>query len=149
MEIEGAEFNAWFFLNDRWQARTALAYARGDNLSASTPLDSVDPLTLVAGLRFDAASGRWGGEVLLTAVGEKDRVSTPEHVTAGSYNVVDLVGNYNFSETARLRFGVFNIFDELYARWINISSMNAESTTAIANAHQPGTNFRVSFHIDI
>ena len=149
VEIEGAEFNAWFFLNDRWQARTALAYARGDNLSASTPLDSVDPLTLVAGLRFDAASGRWGGEVLLTAVGKKDRVSTPEHVTAGSYNVVDLVGNYNFSENARLRFGVFNIFDELYARWINISSMNADSANAIANAHQPGTNFRISFHIDI
>ena len=149
VEIEGAEFNAWFFLNDRWQARTALAYARGDNLSASTPLDSVDPLTLVAGLRFDAASGRWGGEALLTAVGRKDRVSTPEHVTAGSYNVVDLVGNYNFSESARLRFGVFNVFDELYARWINISSMNAEATSAIANAQQPGTNFRVSFHIDI
>ncbi|MCZ0951489.1 MAG: hypothetical protein OXJ56_02800 [Rhodospirillaceae bacterium] len=44
---------------------------------------------------------------------------------------------------------MFNIFDELYARWINISSMNADSTTAIANAHQPGTNVRVSFHIDI
>ena len=149
VEIEGAEFNAWYFLNDRWQARTALAYARGDNLSASTPLDSVDPLTLVAGLRFDAASGRWGGEVLLTAVGKKDRVSTPERVTADGYNVVDLIGHFNFSDSVRLRFGVFNVFDELYARWINISSMNAESTSAIANAHQPGTNVRVSFHIDI
>ena len=149
VQIEGAEFNAWYFLNDRWQARTALAYARGDNLSASTPLDSVDPLTLVAGLRFDAASDRWGGEVLLTAVASKDRVSTPERVTADAYNVVDLIGHYQFSDSARLRFGVFNVFDELYARWINISSMNADSTTAIANAHQPGTNVRVSFHIDI
>ena len=40
--VRGAEFNARFFLNEQWQARTALAYARGDNLSASTPLDSVD-----------------------------------------------------------------------------------------------------------
>ncbi len=148
VETRGVEFNAQIFLNERWQARTALAYARGDNLSESTPLDSVDPLTAVAGLRYDAASGRWGGELLLTAVGKKDRVSTPEHATADSHNVVDLLGNYNFSDSARLRFGVFNVFDESYARWINISSLNAESTTAIANAHQPGTNFRMSLHID-
>ena len=148
VETRGVEFNAQIFLNERWQARTALAYARGDNLSESMPLDSVDPLTAVAGLRYDAASGRWGGELLLTAVGKKDRVSTLEHATADSYNVVDLLGNYNFSDSARLRFGVFNVFDESYARWINISSLNAESTTAIANAHQPGTNFRVSLNVD-
>ena len=149
VKIRGAEINARFFLNEQWQARTALAYARGDNLSASTPLDSVDPLTLVAGLRFDAPSGRWGGELLLTAVGKKDRVSTPERVIAGSYSVVDVVGNYDFSESVRLRFGVFNVFDERYARWINISSLNAESTTAIKNAQQPGMNFRIGLQIDI
>ena len=131
------------------QARTALAYARGDNRSASTPLDSVDPLTLVAGLRFDAASGRWGGELLLTAAGKKDRVSSPESVTADSYMVVDLLGNYEVSESARLRFGVFNVFDELYARWINVSGLKAESRSAIMNAHQPGISFRISLDLDI
>lgn len=149
VRIRGAEFNARIFLNEQWQVRTALAYARGDNLSASTPLDSVDPLTLVAGLRFDAPSGRWGGELLLTAVGKKDRVSTPERVTADGYSVVDVVGRYDFSEAVRLRFGVFNVFDERYARWINISSLNAESTTAIENAQQPGMNFRIGLQIDI
>ena len=149
VEIRGAEFNARFFFNERWQARTALAYAHGNNRSASTPLDSVDPLTLVAGLRFDAASGRWGGELLVTAVGKKNRVSTPESVTAASYTVVDLVGNYDVTESARVRFGVFNLFDERYARWINISGLNAESTSAIENAYQPGTSFRISLHLDI
>ena len=149
VEIRGAEFSGRALLGEQWQARAALAYARGDNRSASTPLDSVDPLTLVAGLRFDAASGRWGGELLLTAVGEKDRVSTPERVTADSYAVVDIVGNYNFSDSVRLRFGVFNVFDEIYARWINISSLNAESRTTIENAQQPGTSFRVSLYLDI
>ncbi len=149
VEIHGAEFNARFYFNEQWQARTALAYARGDNRSASTPLDSVEPLTLVAGLRFDAATGRWGGELLVTAVGKKSRVATLESVTADSYRVVDLVGNYNVSESARVRFGVFNVFDERYARWINISGLNAESTSAIENAYQPGTSFRISFRLDI
>ena len=149
VEIQGVEFNARFFINEQWQARTALAYAHGDNESASIPLDSVDPFTLVAGLRFDAASGRWGGELLVTAVGKKHRVSTPERVTADSYSVVDLVGNYNVTESARVRFGVFNLFDERYARWINISGLDADSTSTIENAYQPGTSFRISLHLDI
>ena len=149
VDISGAEVNAQVYLNEQWQVRTALAYARGDNRSASTPLDSVDPLTMVAGFRFDAPTGRWGGELLLTAVGEKDRVSTADRVTAGSHNVVDLVGNFNFSESVRLRFGLFNVFDERYARWINISSLDAASRSAIENAREPGMNFRLGFQIDI
>ena len=149
VEIRGAEFNAQFILNEHWQARTALAYARGDNETASTPLDSVDPLTAVAGLRYDAPSTRWGGELLLTAVGAKDRVSATDRVTAEAYNVVDLIGYFNVTDAARLRFGLFNVTDELYARWINISSLNTDSISAIENAHQPGTNFRVGLHIDI
>ena len=87
--------------------------------------------------------------MLVTAVGKKNRVSTPESVTADSYKVVDVVGNYNVTESARLRFGVFNVFDERYARWININGLNAESTPAIENAYQPGTSFRISLHLDI
>ena len=149
VEISGAEFNAQLVLNEQWQARAALAYSRGDNQTDSTPLDSVEPLTAVAGLRYDAASGRWGGELLLTAVGEKDRVSAPDRVTADAYGVVDLIGYFEFSDAARLRFGVFNLFDETYARWINISSLSADSQTTIANAQQPGTNFRLGVQFDI
>ncbi len=149
VEISGAEFNAQFALNEQWQARAALAYSRGDNQTDSTPLDSVEPLTAVAGLGYNAASGRWGGELLLTAVGEKDRVSAPDRVTADGYSVVDLIGYFEFSDAARLRFGVFNLFDETYARWTNISSLSADSLATIANAQQPGTNFRLSLQIDI
>ena len=149
VEISGAEFNAQFTLNEQWQARAALAYARGDNQTDSTPLDSVEPLTAVAGLGYDAASGRWGGELLLTAVGEKDRVSATDRVTADAYSIVDLIGYFEFSDAARLRFGVFNLFDETYARWINISSLSADSISAIENAQQPGTNFRIGLQIEI
>ena len=148
VEIRGAEFNGSFLLNERWQVRSALAYARGDNVSAATPLDSVDPLTAVVGLRYDRATMPWGGELLLTAVGEKDRVSAAEHVTADSHAVLDLIGHYHFSDNLRLRFGVFNIFDETYARWINISSLSADSVAAINNAQQPGTNFRLGLQAD-
>ena len=149
VKIRGAEFNAQFILNEHWRARAALAYARGDNETDLAPLDSVDPLTAVAGLGYTATSGRWGGELLLTAVGEKDRVSAPDRVTADSYGIVDLVGYFNLTDAARLRFGVFNLFDETWARWINISGLSADSLSAIENARQPGTNFRLGLQIDI
>ncbi len=149
VEIRGTEFNGRFLLDDQWQIRSSLAYARGDNLSAATALDSTEPLTAVLGLRFDAESGRWGGELLLTAAGDKDRVSSPERVTADAYQVVDLIGHYDFSDNARLRFGVFNLLDEQYARWINISSLTAAAGAAVANAQQPGTNFRIGLQVEI
>lgn len=143
--IRGAEFTSSFYLNDEWQLRASLAYAHGDNEEAGTPLDSVDPLTGVVGIRYDSASDRWGGEILLTAVDKKDRVSSDTAVTDDSYSVVDLVGYFNLSEAGTLRVGVFNIFDEEYARWANIQGLTATSTTSIENAQQPGTNFRVGF----
>ncbi len=149
VEISGAEFSARLMLNEQWQARAALAYGRGDNQTDSTPLDSVEPLTAFAGLGYTATSGGWGGELLLTAVGEKGRVSAPDRATADRYGIVDLIGYYNLADTARLRFGVFNVFDATYARWINIAGLSADSTAAIDNAQQPRTNFRVALQIEI
>ena len=70
-------------------------------------------------------------------------------MTADRHQVIDVIGNFNFSESVRLRFGVFNVFDELYARWINISNLDAEARSAIENAHEPGMSFRIGLHIDI
>ena len=83
--------------------------------------------------------------MLVTAVAEKDRVSSDSAVEADSYFVVDLVGNWELADSLMLRLGVFNLFDEEYAHWQNIQGLNAlTSADAIANAYQPGTNVRLS-----
>ncbi len=149
VEIRGAELSSVWYLSDQWQLRSSLAYSHGDNLQNDSPLDSVDPLTAVFGLRFAQADGRWGGELMLTAVDEKTRVSSDTVVKADSYNVVDLIANYRLSEGASLRAGIFNLFDETYARWTNIQGLNTKySSTSkkIANAQHAGTNFRVGFN---
>jgi len=147
VEIRGVEATGQFYLTDQWQLRSSLAYSRGDNEVDGTPLDSIDPLTAVFGLSYDDSAGKWGGELLLTAVEEKDRVSSATVVTADSYTVTDAVGYYRFSEQATLRLGVFNLFDETYARWANIQGVSATSLDTIANAMQPGTNFRLGFNL--
>jgi hemoglobin/transferrin/lactoferrin receptor protein len=146
-EIRGVEATANVYLTSEWQLRSSIAYSRGDNEADGTPLDSIEPLTAVFGLGYDVAAGNWGGELLLTTVAEKDRVSAADRVTADAYTVADLVGYYRFTDNATLRLGVFNLFDETYARWTNIQGVAAASTDTLANAAQPGTNFRLGFNL--
>ncbi len=146
-EIRGIEATANVYLTSQWELRSSIAYSRGENESNGAPLDSIEPLTAVFGLGYDQEGGQWGGELLLTAVAEKDRVSAADRVTADSYSVTDLIGYYNFTDNATLRMGIFNLFDETYARWTNIQGLAASSSDTIANAAQPGTNFRLGFNL--
>lgn len=143
--IRGAELLANVYLSPQWSLRSSLAYARGDNEVSNTPLDSIEPLTAVVGASYSANNGIWGAQLLLTAVAEKDRGSSTSAVTADGYAVVDVMGHMNLSEAGTVRIGIFNLFDEQYARWSNIQALDATSLSTIQNAQQPGTNFRVAF----
>lgn len=148
VEIQGLEASANISLTAQWQLRASVAYARGDNEHDNTALDSVEPLTTVLGLGYGQASGHWGGELLLTLAAEKDRVSSPDRVKAEAYSVTDAVAWVNLAESATLRLGVFNLFDEEYARWANIQGLAASASENIANAQQPGRNFRMSLKLE-
>ncbi len=146
VEIQGAELLSYFYLNNEWRVRASVAYARGDNETDDVPIDTVDPLTLVAGLRYDNANGNWGGELLVTAVDKKDRVSSDSVVQPDNYTIVDLIADWELGDSLSLRLGVFNLFDEEYAHWQNIQGLNAVSSAdTIANAYQPGMNIRLGF----
>ena len=126
-----------------------MAYARGDNETDDVPIDTVDPLTVVAGLRYDNANGNWGGELLVTAVDKKDRVSSDSVVQPDNYTIVDLIADWELGDSLSLRLGVFNLFDEEYAHWQNIQGLNAVSSAdTIANAYQPGMNIRLGFTVE-
>ncbi|MEX0902143.1 MAG: TonB-dependent hemoglobin/transferrin/lactoferrin family receptor [Pseudohongiellaceae bacterium] len=142
--IRGVELTSMWYPGDSWQVRTSLAYSRGNNEEAGVPLDSVEPLTGVIGLRYDEASGDWGFETMLTAVAKKDRVSADDRATADAYTVVDIVGHYRVTRSSTVRAGLFNVFDENYARWTNIQGLAAGDTDNIARAQAAGTNFRLS-----
>ncbi|MGB4248122.1 MAG: TonB-dependent hemoglobin/transferrin/lactoferrin family receptor [Pseudohongiellaceae bacterium] len=146
--IYGAEVTGLWQASDNWQLRTSIAWSRGEDENTDRPLNSVDPVTGVFSARYDANSGRWGVETLLTLVGEQDRVSAPDRVTGESYSLVDLIGSYQLTEGASLRVGIFNVFDEEYARWSSIKGLAATDANNIAKAQAPGTNFRVGVNYE-
>ncbi len=76
--IYGAELTAtgrlgeWMPRLEGWTARLSAAWARGDDLDRDEPLNSVDPASAVLGLGYESASGRWGGELVTTAVADQE-----------------------------------------------------------------------------
>jgi hemoglobin/transferrin/lactoferrin receptor protein len=145
--VYGAEASAVWLISDQWQLRGAVAYAHGDDKEAGVPLDTIDPLTGVLGLRYAATGNRWGVETVLTLADEKERVSADDKVTANGYGLVDLFGHYNVTNHVTLRAGVFNLLDKQYARWANIQGFDATDASAIARARETGINFRLGMNV--
>ena len=147
-EIEGIEVSGQWRLSDQFELIGSLASSRGNNPEAGVPLDSTDPLTAVVGFRVIDPAASWDIETRLTLVDGKDRVSSPDVVTAKAYEVVDLIGHYRFNDKTSMRMGIYNLVDQDYARWVNIQGLMASSVESIALAQAPGRNVRVSFSVD-
>ncbi|PCJ39528.1 MAG: hypothetical protein COA71_13810 [SAR86 cluster bacterium] len=148
VEIYGAELQGSHRLNERLVLQGSLAYSKGDNKINNTPLNSVAPLTGVLGLRYEPVDQTWGIEGLVTVVADKDRVANAGDVVADSYEVLDIIANYAFSETAQIRLGVFNVLGTEYARWSNIQGLSAASITSIQRAQEAGATLRMSLSLN-
>ena len=149
VEIQGAEVSAFFYFNNQWRLRSSVAYARGENEVTGAHLDTIDPLNIVTGLRYDGSSGNWGGELLWTVIADKDKVSSDTVTDAEGYAILDLVGDLQLGSAVSLRAGIFNIFDEEYAIWQSIQGLDkVTSADTILNNYQPGTNIRVGLNIE-
>lgn len=148
VEIYGAEISAAWRFSQTWQLRSALAWSRGEDKSSERPLDSVSPLTAVISTRFDASSGRWGAETLLTLAGEQNRVSAPDRVEGDAYALVDLVGYLTLGSNTKLRAGIFNLLDTDYASWNSLKGLALNDSDNIAKAQAPARNFRMSLNYE-
>lgn len=142
VEIYGAEAKGDWRITDTVSLLGAVAYARGNDKRTGLPVDSVDPVKLVAGVRYEDPKD-WGVEFVGTGVGRHDRVSDPTFFKAPSYAVFDLLGHYNLNTGFSLNAGVFNIFDKKY--FIAQDTVGVAATNPLLDLFtQPGTTFAVN-----
>jgi hemoglobin/transferrin/lactoferrin receptor protein len=138
-------------------ATAALSYARGtvtDDSGAKTPLLSVDPLKLVAGLGYRQSEGRFGGQLILTHSARKAESRTtgqcsPSCIRPAAFTIVDATAFVRLADAFTLRAGVFNIFDKKYTWWSDIRGLaSTTANLAVADAYtQPGRNASVSLSV--
>lgn len=131
----------------------ALGYAVGDDTDRNQPINSIDPLKLVTGLRYNAPGNRWGGQLIGTAVERKHRIDTttaPVPLASPGFGLLDLLGYWNLSKRATLNFGVFNLTDRKYFLWSDLQGTGGGTAAmgtiaSLDRFGQPGRNARVTF----
>ena len=128
----------------------ALAYSKGtmiDQAGAQTPLDTIDPLKLVAAVGYRATSGNFGGQIIMTHAARKgaDRASGTAFRPDG-YTILDATAFVRIAERFTLRVGIFNLLDKRYIEYADVRGL--ASTATITDAFtQPGRNFSASLAV--
>jgi len=154
VEISGIEARVRATLGWGFGAIAAISYAHGTSKieGVETPLNSVDPVKISAGLSYADPDGRFGGLLAVVHSARKDAADVDGDFCVAtcfrpdSFTVFDLTGWVRIAEHARLRAGLFNITDEKYWWWSDVRGLSAASSTLDAYT-QPGRNVAVSLSV--
>ena len=164
VEIEGAELKLEADLEgiglDNFSFKAAIAYAEGEDLENDTPLNSVEPLTAVFGLAYDAPNGKWGTNLVWTLVKNKDISDIENPLIPGSPvdprnigrlptagdGILDLMAFYKVNEKFEINAGVYNLTDKEYIRWIDTGSIGLDSSERFT---QPGINGSITLRFTL
>lgn len=145
VRIYGAEARASWDFAPGWRFDAALALARGEDESASQPLNSIEPARLTMGLAREAAT--WGAQARLRATRAVTRTDEREGVwfRPGGYAVADLSAWWQPAKGARLNVAVHNLFDRKYWLWSDVRQADARNPIGVDFYSQPGRTVSASF----
>jgi hemoglobin/transferrin/lactoferrin receptor protein len=153
VKLSGAEIQARVQLDNGFGAQVAASYAHGTarNGRASTPLDSVDPIKVSAGVTYRDPAGKFGGMFALTHSDGKSPSRIAAVCTGGCYipdafTVFDATAYWNVTDRVRINAGAFNLTDEKYAWWGDVRGLSATSPSVDAYT-QPGRNYAVALTV--
>ncbi len=159
--IRGVESDLLWHLDGRfprlrgWQLRGALAWSQGDDTRRSVPLNTIDPARATLGLRYDADSDRWGGELALVAARRKTDIDhgNTELFAPPGFARFDLYTWFEPWRGARVNAGLFNLGNRRYWEWATVRGLEADVRNLAATDESvgfytsPGRNFSVSLSL--
>ncbi|HET7867828.1 MAG TPA: TonB-dependent hemoglobin/transferrin/lactoferrin family receptor [Burkholderiaceae bacterium] len=154
--IRGVEARGEWQLDPRWWVSAGSALTRGHTTAGGSvaPLDTVEPLRTVVGLRHDAGSFKFNATVLHSQAKGADR-SVPIPTATGTtpafaspaYTVLDLGMNWKPQPALSLSANLNNVFDRSYWRWSDVRGLADNSSVKDAYT-APGRNLQVSVRYD-
>jgi hemoglobin/transferrin/lactoferrin receptor protein len=140
--IWGFEGRGALRINPDWTLFANFAYARGEDQDTGLPIDSVDPLTGLVGVRYQS-SPLWGAEVRQRFVGPKKRVSTPTLVRPGGYATTDITMFFNPTPNVTINANVFNLFNARYFNSQDVRGLLTDNPI-LELYRSPGRSFAIN-----
>jgi hemoglobin/transferrin/lactoferrin receptor protein len=149
--IQGVVARVDWRFEKNWGLETGFAYLQGDSTlkGRKQPLDSIQPLKVLLGLRYDEAT--WGARAdwVWNAAKSPSRIAlaSPEQYATPAYGTLDLGLYWKPAANFTLNANVNNAFDTKYWRWSDVSGLATNST--IKDAYTaPGRNIQISIRYD-
>lgn len=150
--IRGIEARAQWQIDKAWTVKAGTALSRGHSEvgGVKTPLDTVEPLRTVLGVRYDAGLWELRADALHTQHKQASRISTSStSSTADDYfatpaaTVINLGASWKPLPSLTLNANVNNVFDKKYWNWSDARGQLASSTVLDAYTAS-GRNVQVS-----
>ncbi|WII95769.1 lactoferrin/transferrin family TonB-dependent receptor [Moraxella haemolytica] len=137
----------------------------GYTMTTDPILDAIQPSRVVAGIGYDAPSGKWGFNHSLTY----SKAKNPDELTGSAYYgheiaiavpskrsrswyTHDLTGYYMPHDNITLRAGVYNLMNYKYSTWesvrqSSINAVNQDVGTSHARYAAPGRNYTLALEM--
>lgn len=156
--IHGVEARVDWRWNSGWTLRGGFAYTQGDSINRNgvkTGLDSVAPLSVVTGLRYEP-NQTWfvQGDLIYAAAKKRSDLANPNVGTQpafapSSFAILDVFSGYRVNKNVSFNAGIRNLFDRKYWVWNDIRGLGLASTATNLDAYtSPGRSFNVSMKIE-
>ena len=157
--IQGWEGRATWALQGGVTLRTAMAYTHGttqNNGAATQPLNTVNPFSMVLGVRYEPNT-TWFAQADLLFQAAKAQSQIAKTCTSGTQQnqtcwappssvVLDLSGGYRLNKSATLYAGIYNVFDRKAWNWSDVRGL-ADSSTLKDAYSAPGRSVAVSLKL--
>jgi hemoglobin/transferrin/lactoferrin receptor protein len=149
--IRGVVLSTDTKIDDRWSLQAGIAYLKGTTEinGRVQPLDSVEPLKAILGVRYD--TGQWGARGNITYSASKPvgdiAQALEKQFAPGSSMILDLGWFWKPNRQLTLNLNINNAFDAKYWRWSDMRGL--EEASAVKDAYTAaGRNVQFSLRYD-
>jgi len=142
----------WLGSQHHWHLTAAGQWSKGTDETNRQPLNSIQPLGFITGLRWDHADRRYGGQLSGRFAAAKTRVerstaaNAPEPLTTSGYAVFDASGYLRTRAGLTLRVAVHNLLDRRYYDWSRVRGLTGNEPRLAAYT-SPGRHVSANFEV--
>ncbi|MCF8473140.1 MAG: TonB-dependent receptor [Emcibacter sp.] len=143
--IWGFEIEASGNINENLKLFGHISYTHGQNQTLHIPLYQIPPFSYDLTVSYEKDIWTIGGR--LFGAFKQSRIDTDPLIASGrdageteDYIAMDIFGAMSILDNSKIRFGVSNLFDKLYANHLNRESLNDATSIRV---NEPGRSFYV------